>query len=53
MNAPITDNSFSLWNAHKAYMRGILVQMGARLKRTYVFHLNKLLKEIRTLESNN
>lgn len=27
------ENPFTLWNAHKAYMRGILLQLGVREKK--------------------
>lgn len=32
-NAPFTQNSFTLGNAHKAYLRGILFQMSSKLKK--------------------
>lgn len=42
-----------LWNAHKAVMRGIFTQLGAREKKRYTSTLHMLISEIRTVESQN
>lgn len=51
-NSPDT-NPFTLWNAHKAFIRGILIQIGSRIKKQRNAHLNKLISDIQTLETQN
>lgn len=49
------ENLFTLWNAHKVYIRGILIQ-GAKVKRCYDLHLHlhlQLIAEIHSLETSN
>lgn len=48
--ASVTD-SYTIWNGHKAYVRGIFIQQGARAKKLYTLKLNSLLSEIHKLES--
>lgn len=52
-NAQSVEDSFILWNAHKAYMRGILIKLGAREKKRYTSKLNAILHDIHILESHN
>lgn len=42
-----------LWNAHKAYMRGICIQMGARFKRQRQRRITELTNQIFDLETLN
>lgn len=44
---------FTIWCAHKAFITGIFIQLGSRLKRQRTLWLNQLLKEIHALESQN
>lgn len=42
-----------LWCAHKAYIRSILLQMSARLKKQRTIKIDNLIEDIRSLESQN
>lgn len=42
-----------IWNAHKAYVRGLLIKLGTREKRERSEHINSFLKQIRQLENSN
>lgn len=53
MNASTTSNILSLWNAHKAYMRGLIIQMSAQAKGHFNSKLTDLLGFIHSLESKN
>lgn len=48
INALSVDNSFTVWNAHKAFIGGILIKLGVLEKRKR--QLDKLLIEINSLE---
>lgn len=50
LNSPSTDNHFTLWNAHKAYIRGILIQIFSRLKKVKTQVLDDLFHQIKLLE---
>lgn len=50
LNAPSVNNGFTLWNAHKAVMRGILIQISSRWKRERSKLLDTLLILIKLLE---
>lgn len=50
INGASTQNSFTLWNSHKAYMRGILIQLPSRLKKDYSKKLDDLFQLIKLLE---
>lgn len=49
LNAPSTQSNFTLWNSHKAYMRGILIQLSSRLKKDRNKKLDDLFQLIKTL----
>lgn len=53
INCPSTPDSFVVWNAHKAFARGILIQQGARNKRLRQQQLSDLITKIETLERQN
>lgn len=46
-------NPFTLWCAHKAYIRGIILQTCSREKRQRTQKIDNLLEDIKTLESQN
>lgn len=48
----VQDNT-TLWNAHKAFIRGILIQIGARERRRRSQRLNLLTSTIKSLETQN
>lgn len=48
-----TDNAFLLWNAHKAYIRGIFIQLGAINKKQRQQKITTLITEIELLEAHN
>lgn len=50
LNASPDISATTLWNAHKAYMRGVLIQLSSRLKREKNQTMSDLLHHIRTLE---
>lgn len=50
-NCSPSTNAFTLWNSHKAYMRGVLIQLSSRLKRERCQKMNELLQNIKTLET--
>lgn len=52
MTPPKTD-IFSLWNAHKAYACGILIQLGAWANRAHSTKLQRTFKDLQTLERTN
>lgn len=52
-NAGSVKDPFVLWNAHKAFMRGICIQSGAREKRRRQKRLQDLTTEINTLDNQN
>lgn len=52
-NVDSVENPFTLWNAHKAYMRGILIQIGAREKKRRNAHIDSILKNIHILGEQN
>lgn len=43
----------TLWESYKAYIRGILMEMGAQRKKESRERLNSLLKEIQDLEQQS
>lgn len=45
--------SFILWNAHKAYIRGLLIKLSSIVKKRRAQQLNNLLNTIKHLESAN
>lgn len=51
LNSPSTQNSFTTWNAHKAYIRGMLIQASARWKKDRNKTLNNLFHSIKLLEN--
>lgn len=53
MNLDTVSNPFTVWCAHKAFIRGILIQLCSRIKRQRSSQFEKLLGEIRILESTN
>lgn len=50
LNVPSVNNGFTLWNAHKAVMRGILIQISSRWKRERSKLLDTLLISIKSLD---
>ena len=52
-NADSVSDHMVLWNTHKAYMRGIFIQLGARVKRQRRQRIQEILSDIRTLEAQN
>lgn len=52
-NSSSTENLFVLWNTHKAYIWGMFIQLGTRLKKQRQQRHNTLLSEISTLEVQN
>lgn len=52
-NAGSVLNPFMLWNAHKAFMRGIGIQMGMRAMRQRQKRLTDLIKEILIIDTQN
>lgn len=48
-NSPDIEAS-TLWNAHKAYMRGVLIQLSSRVKRGKSQKVDTLLQRIKSLE---
>lgn len=52
-NAPSVDGPFLHWNAHKAFIRGIFIKLGAQMKRQRLKLLDDLTKEIQILDSQN
>lgn len=50
LNASPDISANTLWNSHKAYMRGVLIQLSSRLKRERTRIMSDLLKRIQTLE---
>lgn len=53
INDSSVQDQFALWNAHKAYIRGIFIQLGARAKRQQQQHIKELTDKIFLLESCN
>lgn len=51
INSWSTDNAFLLWNAHKAYIRAIFIQLGARIRKQRQQKITNLITEIDTLEA--
>lgn len=49
----MVDDPFTLWNAHKVYVRGLLIQMSAKLRKQRAKWLNDLLTKIQNLENLN
>lgn len=52
-NAGSVKNQFTLWNGHKAYMRGVFIQISARKKRYRSQQLNYRLQLIHDLDTQN
>lgn len=50
LNAPSVTDRFILWNAHKAYIRGILIQVSSRWKKERNKQMEDLFHSIKTLE---
>lgn len=53
LNAHSVEDPFTLWNAHKVYIRGLLIQMSSKVKRQQKKRLNDLLTTIQNLEASN
>lgn len=53
INKPSVQDHFVLWNAHKAYIRGIFMKLGVRVKRQWQAWLSKLTNNIFKLETKN
>lgn len=53
INASSVDDPFTVWNTHKVYIRGLLIQMCAKIKKQRSDHLNELLARILHLETLN
>lgn len=53
INEPSVQNHFTLWNAHKAFIRGIFIQLGARARRQRQKKLQNITDEIFCLETKN
>lgn len=51
-NLPET-NPCTLWNTHKAFVRGLLIKLGSRAKKQYNAKVDKLISEIQSLETRN
>lgn len=51
LNDPCATNNFTNWNANKAFVRGVLIKLNYRLRRSRSAKITDLLTEIRTLES--
>lgn len=49
LNASSTEDPFTLWNTHKAFIRGILVQQSSRARRLRTQRLNDTLTSIKHL----
>lgn len=46
-------DSFTVWNAHKAFIRGILIYLGARARRRKQQHIQDIVLKIGELENQN
>lgn len=53
LNKGTASNNTILWNAHKAFIRGIIIQLSAREKRKISQHLDTFTTHIKTLENQN
>lgn len=53
LNEGSTSNNTILWNAHKAFIRGIIIQLSAREKRRRSQYLDTLTSTIKTLDEQN
>lgn len=51
INAPSSQNNLTLWNSHKAYTRGILIQLSSRLIKDRNKKMDELLEKIEILET--
>lgn len=50
LNSTSISDKFTLWNAHKAYIRGILIQISSRWKKDRNKSLDDLFRSIKLLE---
>lgn len=53
INDTPSNSAFTIWNAHKAVIRGHFIQIGARAKKTRSNKIDSLLTQISTLETQN
>lgn len=51
LNSTSSVSEFTVWSAHKAYMRGVLIQLSSRLKKDKSKNMQDLLSTIRRLET--
>lgn len=53
VNESSVQDQFILWNSHKAYIRGIFIQLGAKAKRQQQQRVKELTDKIYLLETRN
>lgn len=53
INVGSVSDPMIIWNAHKAFMRGVLIKRGARAKRQRRQHIQDLISKIHILEAQN
>lgn len=53
INCTPTIDPFALWNTHKSYTRGILIQLVAKEKKRHSIKLNNTLSDIHKMETQN
>lgn len=52
-NANSVSDPWCIWGAHKAYMRGICIQLNSKIKKQYNLKLSQILAQIHDLETRN
>lgn len=53
INMPTASNPSTLWTAHKAFVRGVLIQLNAQTRRQRIQQLTELLNKIEHLKKIN
>lgn len=49
----LVSDPFTLWNAHKSYMRSIFIKLGAGIKRRRQQRIDSILSDIKITETQN
>lgn len=44
---------FMVWNPHKAFIRGVLIQLGSQEKKRRLQHLDSIISSIKDLKTQN